>query len=182
MGLGKRKDTANFTALVKYDARSGKFTRCDREQDDTGWVTKATDITDDFEAVFDLENVEVGWVCFTAGGAPDFRMVRLGDDIGERPSDKHREGFRVRVKLSNGAGDDVRELSSTAVALWNALDELHDEYLEDAKKHRNKLPVVSIAETKRVTTAAGSNYAPVFEITKWVPRPADLQPPEISVG
>ena len=178
MAIGKRKITASFIPLVKYDARSGKATRCDRAQDaDGNWVTEAVDITDTFEAVFDLESIEIGQISFTAGGAPDFRMVPLGGDIPDPPSDKYKEGFRLRLKLMNGAGNDVRELASTAVALWNAIDELHDEYLDGVAKHKNKLPVVGIAETKQVRTAAGVNYAPVFEITSWVPRPPELKKP-----
>ncbi len=177
MALGKRKDTASFTPLVKYDARSGRVTRCDREQALDGWQTTAVDITDNFEAIVDFESVETGWVCFTPGGAPDFRMVPLGGDIGDKPGDKFKEGFRLKLKLTNGAGNDVRELASTAVALWNAVDEVHDVYLEDAPRHKNKLPVIGIAETKQVRTAAGTIYAPVFEITSWVSRPSDLAKP-----
>jgi hypothetical protein len=183
MAIGKRKSTASFIPLVKYDARSGKATRCDRTQDaDGNWVTETVDITDTFEAVVDLANVEVGWINFTAGGAPDFRMVPLGGDIGDAPSDKHKQGFRLKLKLTNGAGNDVRELASTAVALWNAIDELHDEYLDGVAKHKNKLPVVGIAETKQVRTAAGVNYAPVFEITSWLPRPPELTKPARKVA
>ena len=178
MGLGKRKDTANITPLVKYDARNGRLTRCDRVQENGGWATQAVDITNDFEAVMDLPNIETGWVLLASGSAPDLRMFPLGDDIGDRPSDKHKEGFRVRLLLRNGAGDDVRELMSTARALWNAVDELHDEYLDGATKHKGKLPVVGIAEYKEVSTAAGTNYAPCFEITGWVPRPPELTPPK----
>jgi hypothetical protein len=178
MALGKRKDTADFTPLVKFDARNGQATRCDRAEVNGVWTTKAVDITDNFEAVVDLANIEVGWAAFVSGGAPDFRMFPLGADIGERPSDKHKEGFRLRLLLRNGAGDDVRELSSTARALWSAVDELHDEYLDGVTKHRGKLPVVGIAEIKQVITANGVNYAPVFEITSWVSRPPELTAPK----
>ena len=174
MGLGKRKDAASFTPLVKFDARNGQMTRCDRVQENGDWVTQAVDITDTFEAVPDLPNIEVGWAAFASGSAPDFRMFPLGTDIGERPSDKHKEGFRLRLLLRNGAGDGVYELASTARVLWNAIDELHDEYLDGVTKHRGKLPVIGIAEVKQVITANGTNYAPVFEITAWVSRPPEL--------
>jgi hypothetical protein len=177
MGLGNRKSTASFTPLVKFDARFGRFNRCDRTQDAGGnWVASNTDITESFEAVFDLPNIEVGWISFAAGGAPDFQMKPLGEDIGECPSDKHKEGFRLRLLLTGDAGDDVRELSSTSIALWNAVDELHDAYADDAVKHRGKLPVVGVAEIKQVITT-NANHAPVFEILRWVPRPSDLAAP-----
>jgi hypothetical protein len=174
MGLGKRKDATSFTPLVKFDARNGKFTRCDRVEVDGNWTTRSVDITDDFEAVVDLPGIEVGWINLTAGSAPDFQMHPLGTDIGERPSDRHKEGFRLRLLLRNGAGDDLRELTSTARVLWNAVDELHDAFLDAPAKHRGKLPVVGIAEVKAAITVNGVNYTPVFEILSWVARPPEL--------
>jgi hypothetical protein len=175
MALGKRKDALNFTPLVKFDARNGKLFRCDRVQDDTGdWETKQTDITDSFSAIVDMENIEIGWIAFSSGGPPDFKMVPVGSEIGERPSDNHKEGFRVRMKLANGAGNDVRELTSTAKSNWQSLDDLHDEYLNERSKHKGKLPIVGIAEVAQVKTAAGTNYRPIFVITGWTKRPADL--------
>jgi hypothetical protein len=136
MALGKRRDASTITPLIKFDARSGKTTRCDREQDSSGkWTTKDVDISDTFEAVFDLENIEIGWIAFK-GGRPDFKMVKAGADIGDPPSKDHKEGFRLRLKLINGAGSDVRELSSTAKAVWMSIDELHDEFLEAVVKHK----------------------------------------------
>ena len=58
--------------------------------------------------------------------------------------------------------------------LWNAIDELHDEYFDSVTKHRGKLPVIGIAEVRQVITANGTNYAPVFEITSWVRCPPEL--------
>ena len=170
MTIGKRHDSADFTPLVKFDARDGTFTRCDRVETADGWETQNTDITDKFEAIFDLEHVEVGWMLFKAGGAPDFRMVPTGQDIGEKPTEDHKEGFRLRLKLQNGAGDSVRELASTARGMWTSIDELHDAYEEDAAKQKGKLPVVAIHRIAQVKT----NYRPIFEITSWVKRPADL--------
>jgi hypothetical protein len=69
-----------------------------------------------------------------------------------------------------------REFSSTSVAVWQAIDQLHDEYEDDRLKHRGKLPLVGLAQVKPVKTMAGTNHAPVFEITGWVQRPVELQP------
>jgi hypothetical protein len=175
MSLGKRRAaTPSFLPLIKYDARTGVFSRIDREQRDGEWAANATDVTEGFQAIFDLAHVEIGWISYT-GGAPDFKMVPLGGDIGERPSDKHKEGVRVRMKLQGETGSDLRELSSTSQAMWDALSELHDAYLEDVKKHPNKLPVVGVAELKQVRNLASTNYAPCFEIVSWVSPPAEFQ-------
>jgi hypothetical protein len=174
VALGKRKDAPNFTPLIKIDARTGKITRCDREQSDGRWITKNVDIPpNDFEMIPDLANVQVGWIAFS-NGRPDFHLVRAGADIGEPPSKDHKEGFKLRLLLINGSGGDVRELTSTSKVLWQSLDELHDEYLEGCVKHKNKLPVVGVAEIVQVETASGTFHRPAFEITSWRSRPAEL--------
>jgi hypothetical protein len=175
MGIGKRRDTPNIPLRCNFDARSGKMTRCDREQDDVGeWTTTLVDITKTFQAIVDMENTEIGYIAFTPGGPPDFRMVSLGKDVGEPPSNNHKEGFRLRMKLTNGAGDDVREFASTAKVVWQSLDDLHDAYLEGCAKHRGKLPIVSIAEVAQVRIGSSTFYRPIFEITGWAKRPNDL--------
>jgi len=177
MALGKRRDAPIITPLIKIDARNGKVSRRDREQDNDGnWTSKNVDIAaEDFAAIFDLENVQIGWMAF-ANGRPNFHLVKVGADIGDPPSDGHKEGFKVRLKLSNGAGNDVRELASTSKILWQSLSDLHDEYLDGCVKHRGKLPVVGIAEMARVQTPSGTYFRPIFEITGWTKRPDDLTP------
>lgn len=176
MALPKRKDAKAFLPVVKFDARFGTFTRVDRVQDDSGgWKSDPHEIpADDFEFVADLANLQIGWMSFGGNGqAPDFRMVGLDDDIGDRPSDKHKEGFRLKVKLTNGAGDDVREFASTAVGLWKSVDELHTAYEKGVQKNKGKLPLVGVHE---IITVEGktTTYRPDFKILKWVARPCDL--------
>jgi hypothetical protein len=152
--------------------------RVDRTNDGGGWVAEATDITANFKAVIDLENIEVGWMNFNTGGAPDFRLVALGDAAGDRPGENYREGFRLMLKLSKEAGGDVREFCSVAKVVIRALDELHDAYTAGAKTNPGKLPIVALKSTKPVVSGSGqqksTNYQPVFEITGWVARPPDL--------
>jgi hypothetical protein len=178
MSIGKRKGAGgDFLPLVKYDARHGVIYRCDRVQTPEGWETEQHNITDNFEAVFDMDSIEVGWMLFSAGAPPSFKMVPIGTDIGLPPSGTHKQGIRLHLKLSKDCAGDapVREFSSTSVAVWQAIDQLHDEFEDGRHKHRGKLPLVGLAEAKPVKTMAGVNYAPIFEITGWVPRPAELQ-------
>lgn len=175
--LPKRKDTQTYLPIVKFDARAGKFTRVDRVQDEAGnWENELHEISaDDFEVVADLANLQIGWINFGGNGqAPDFRMVNLDEDIGDRPGDKFKEGFRLKVKLTNGAGDDVRELASTALGFWKSMDELHCAYEKGAGKNKGKLPLVGVHE---VITVEGktTTYRPDFKILKWVARPSDLK-------
>lgn len=174
-------DGGDMVPILKYNAKAGRIYRLDRRNDGTGWVTDEVEITNDFNAVMDMENIEVGWLSFNSGAAPDIRVVPLGEDAGQRPTDKHKEGFRVMLKLSKscaGEGVAVREMATTAGSVKQAFSDLHDAYLEGVKANPGKLPIVRLAKVTAVTTTNGgqkqTNYAPEFEITGWAPRPNDL--------
>lgn len=168
-----------FTPILKYDARAGRMFRVDRDLDSGGeWTTKNVDITSNFSAVFDLENIETGWLLFAAGTAPDIKVVRHGEPVPPRPSDQHKQGFRLTVRLSKECGGDVREFCASAKSVLFPIDELHTEYLAGAKANPGMLPLVKMTGTEAISTKSPkgttTNYAPVFEIVKWVARPADL--------
>ena len=175
MGLGKRKDVeSSFLPIAKYDTPSGRLTLHDRAFHDGGWHTNVRDVTEMFSAVFDLEHVQRGWIRFTP--APEMVMVPVGEDPGEAPSDEYKEGLRLLMALPPELGGGVRELTSTALTFWFALDELHDEYLAAvATEHPHELPLVELVETRR-TEGQQVNYAPVFRIKAWVKRPPELKP------
>lgn len=168
----------NFADVLKFDARAGRFFRVDRAQGAAGWETNNVEITQGFTAVFDFENIKVGWALFAAGIAPSFVMVPLGQPFPAKPSDQHKQGFKIMVKLGASSGGDVREFSSCAGAVRTAMDKLHDAYLAGVSANPGKLPVVTMTgSTPIVSTGKGqssTNYAPIFEIVKWVDRPVDL--------
>jgi hypothetical protein len=182
MTIGKRKTTSgNFLPLLRYDARSGSLYTQDRVMRDGAWQTEQNDVTETMEAIFDLPNAQIGWIKFPKGAAPEMVLKKAGEDIGERPSPDHKEGVRIIVKiLDDDAGP--RELASTAGVLWNSIDQLHEEYLAGLKTNPGgKLPVVMLANVNEVSTPSNTNYEPVFEIVRWVPRPADLPADGIPV-
>lgn len=160
---------------IKYNTKAGRFFRVDRIEDGGQWTKDEVEITSDFIAVFDLENIEVGWIAFTETG-PDFRLVRMGDDPGPRPTDKHQEGFRILVKLGEKCGgtDRVREFSATAGAVKGALSDLHTQYEHGLTQNPGLLPLVKLAKVTKRDTKYGTNFEPVFAIDRWVKRPADL--------
>lgn len=164
----------DFLPIVKFDARAGRFFRVDREDG----VSTPHDITRNFKAVFDFENLEVGWISFNAGSAPDFKMVPFGEDMGPKPSDNHKRGIRMAVKLGGDCGGDCRELAGTSAAMMKGIDLLHDDYIAGLKANAGKLPVVILEDTIPIESGSGSkkstNYQPVFEISGWVKRPVDL--------
>lgn len=75
-----------------------------------------------------------------------------------------------------------RELLSTSLALWHGIDELHNEYLAGLKTNPDKLPVVILADTREVRSNDNVSFEPIFEITRWVSRPADLPANGIAVA
>ncbi len=168
----------DIVPIVKYDAKAGRVFRVDRQQGANGYENTPADITKAFKAVVDLENVEVGYMNFDTGGAPDFCMVPLGTAFPQKPTDKHRQGARIMMKLHASCGGDVREMSSVAKAALRGIDALHDRYEAEKFANNGKLPIVVLKDTTAVTTGEGArkstNYSPVFDIVGWAVRPTDL--------
>lgn len=196
MGLGLNTEMGgggDFAPLVKYDARAGRFFRADRTEGPGGWETSNVDITQGFKAIFDLENIQVGWAAFRAGMAPEFRLVPLGAALPPRPEGMVSDGkggtkpafqqaFKVMLKLAKTCGGDVRELASTAKAAVGAVDLLHSAYEAQKADHPGQLPVVAMTGSTPIKSSGkgqtSTNYAPIFEIVSWVDRPADLKAPK----
>lgn len=175
IGINYESAAGDYLPIIKYDARAGRIFRRDRANGENNDV----DITRSFKAVFDFENLETGWIDFDTGGAPSYSMSLLSSmDKPGRPSEKHRPGVRLIIKLHASCGGDVREVSSTAKAFLRGIDEAHNAYLEGVKSNEGKLPVFVLKDTIATTTGEGArkstNYVPVFEISGWVKRPEDL--------
>lgn len=166
--------------FVKYDARAGRFFRNDREQVNGQYVSKPVDITASFSAVVDFENMSVGWMLFAAGVAPQATLVKHGEQYPARPSTDWKAGVKFLMKLASSIGGDIRECSSTAGAFLAGFDDLHNQYEAQKAANPGKLPIVKLVTTESITSGSGAqkstNYKPVFEITGWAPRPADLAP------
>lgn len=182
MALGLQTESGgggDFTPILKFDARAGRMFRVDRTQDASGsWQTDNVEVTNGFQAVMDLEQVQVGWCLFAAGVQPSFSLVPLGQALPAKPSDQHKQGFKMMLKLGKSIGGDVRELSATSKAVLSAVDELHTAFEAQKAQHRGQLPVVAMTGSKAIVSTgqgkSSTNYAPMFEIVKWVDRPADL--------
>lgn len=171
-------------ALIKYDARAGRIFRIDRSQDSGGtWQTDQVEITNGFQAVMDLENIQVGWLHFPAGGAPNIQVVKFGEAMPAKPSNDHKQGFRVLMKLGKSSGGDLREMASNAGVSIAGIDALHTAYTEQSAANPGKLPVVQLKSTTPITKSgkdkdgkpqSSTNYQPVWEIVAWIERPAEL--------
>ena len=167
LGLPASGESKN---LIKYDARAGRFSRMDNKE--------ATDITQAFAAIMDLEQIEVGWARFAANAAPEFVMARVSEPLPARPSQDHKRAFRMMMKLGKSCGGDVREFASAAGCVIRALDELHDAYCAAPQAAQGMLPVVTLSGSVAVKTQTPNgmttNYKPQLTITSWQKRPEDL--------
>lgn len=183
LGLPSGGSAEDRTPIIKYDARAGRIFRVDRTQDGGGWKNNNVEITPVFQAVMDLERIELGWLHFPSGAAPSIVVAPFGEPMPAKPSDQHRSGFRVNMLLGQQSGGDVREMAANAQVAIKAMDALHDAYMAGRAANPGKLPVVRLAGTTSVTTTgkgengqpvSSTNYQPVWEIVKWVERPALL--------
>lgn len=161
---------SDIIPACKYDARSGRVFRNDRIDTGNGFVSEQVDITRNFKAVFDLENVETGWIMFAAGTAPLFTLVPLGSPIPPAPSPDFKNGIRFLVKLSKDCGGGVREMAGTSKAFMAGVEKLYLEYLAGREANAGKLPVVEMPDTLAVKSGQSTNYQPLFQITGWAPR------------
>lgn len=184
LNLPTPADAGHRMPIIKYDARAGRIFRVDRSDDTGRWESNPVEITQVFQAIFDLENIETGWLHFPTGGAPDIRTVKMGQGLPDRPSEKHRGGFRILLKLGKQSGGDLREMAANAKVSIEAMNKLHNAYEAELPAHPGELPVVRLAGVVAVTTPGKSqgqpvtstNYEPVWEIVKWTARPPELQP------
>jgi len=174
-GFSTEPTAGDFLPIIKYDARAGRIFRIDRTADGR----EPIDITDTFAAVFDFENIETGWLNFS-GPQPDFKLVKMGEVLPVRPSENHKNGVRLMLKLHPScAGSDkpVREFSTSAKAALSGIEKVYLAYRE-GKPGSGKLPIVAMRGSTPVKTGTGdrqsTNYVPKFEIVGWANRPTDL--------
>jgi len=175
INFGSGAGNDNIIPIVKFDARAGRLSK----RDYVGGEYVTTDITTKFKAIADFENIEIGWLSFATGGAPDMAVARYGDLMPAQPSPDHKQGVRMLVQLPQELDGTVREIASNAKAFLRGIDSVHTAYLEGVKENPGKLPVIVLKDVIASTTGEGTrkstNYIPSFEIVKWVTRPDKLQ-------
>jgi hypothetical protein len=181
MALGKRKSGNEFLPSLKYDARYGRLCTQHRVMENGKWESEQRDVTDSFRAIFDMANLQKGWLDFPKGAPPVAVLVPAGaeHDAGEPPNDNFKEGLRLLVKMNDG---EVREVLSTAVAFWNGIDALHNDYMAGVVDHPGELPIVILKGTRENRTANGTSFVPIFAIVDWVMRPPELPLAGIPMG
>lgn len=174
MGLGiSNKNTGEeFLPVFKFNAVSGDAVIASSEKNSSGEYEKSEkEVSFPVKFIFDFANIEVGWMEFTATG-PSFALVKLGERMPAKPSDTHKQGFRIKLYNKEFG---LSYFSNSSKTIGEVMDTLHDQYLRDEKSNAGKVPVVEIKGVKKVSvkTKEGSkNYKqPDWSIVSWVVRP-----------
>lgn len=156
----------DFNTFLKYDARSGRW---HTKPDGGGDLYEVSNMT----AVMDIANIRTGWFQFFEGSAP----VKVFDpsltEAAPRPNPDAKRGFEVLMFSDKNIGG-LREFTSTAATVIEAMNGLYDKWLADKDEHRGELPVVKCVGVAAVKTAKGTNYSPTLEIVAWTERPSEL--------
>lgn len=170
LGINTESGSGNFVPYSKWDARSGRWYKKNPEPGGSD-----IDITNNFAAIFDFSGIQVGWLAFAAGMAPSMVLAPIGQPMPPKPSDDHRQGFRMRIWLAKDLGGGEHEVAATSKALLGAIDKLHDEYLKGAAAHPGHLPVVAMTGATAIETETPKgktrNFAPNFQIVLWAAWP-----------
>lgn len=156
----------DFTPFLSFNAKAGRWYT---KLVDGGELTEVTDMS----AVFDFSRLQTGWFLFEAGSAPDKQIDAALGQSGHKPSEFHKRGFQLLVFSSKNLGG-VREFSSTAGVVIDAMNLLHDAYMAAPEREQGKLPVVRCTGVQPVTSKHGTNYQPVMAIAAWVDPPEEL--------
>jgi hypothetical protein len=155
----------SFTTYVKYNAKAGRFYTKKDEPDSEEFEVK------EMTAIFDMDNIQTGWFLFAPGVAPVKNMDPSLSQPAPNPGEGFKRGFQLHLySEKNLLG--LREFSSTAGAVIDAMNDLHTDWEAGAGANPGKVPVVKCVAVHPVTNKHGTNYKPQFKIIKWVDRPA----------
>lgn len=171
MGLGFSKG-GDFKPYVSYNAKAGKLSQKKNDVD--------TDINLPVSFVADFAKIKTGWYYYATGQAPQVvhnpsLSVKAPRPAGDGADGKplYKEGFTVDF-FSPSAFGGVVEFSSSSMLVRDAINALYTAYEDGLAANAGMLPVVELSGTAKSVGKHGTNYAPVFKITKWVARPAEF--------
>jgi hypothetical protein len=176
----------DFLPILAYKANQGRLYTVDRAQNGAGvWETTETEVTMAQPAfAVDFGRLEVGWVLFTRGAAPQWHMAPYGSPTPAQPPSpgnddggkaiQFRMGFRVPV-AGNAIGG-IREFAGNSGRMIDGMNELHTAFEASPEASLGKIPVVKMVKAVPVKIGQSTNFQPVFEIITWVERPDALGP------
>lgn len=158
---------ADFKTYITFNAKAGRWYTKEDGKDEP--LFEVTDMT----AVFDMPGLQTGWFKFTSGVAPEKVMDPSFSQAAPNPGQDFKRGFQLDLySEKNLLG--LREFSSTAGIVIEAMNQLYDLWVAAPETATGKYPVVRCVGVMPVTNKHGTNYQPKFEIVGWTDRPAAL--------
>jgi hypothetical protein len=155
---------ADFKVFISFNAKAGRWNTKRDGQDEPQF--EVTDMT----AVFDMPGLQTGWFKFAANVAPEKVMDPSFSEAASNPGQDFKRGFQLDLySQMNLLG--LREFSSTAGIVIEAMNSLYDLWMAAPETATGKLPVVRCVGVQPVTNKHGTNYQPKFEIVGWTDRP-----------
>ncbi|OUW99549.1 MAG: hypothetical protein CBD88_00475 [Flavobacteriales bacterium TMED228] len=152
-----------------YNAKDGVYTHSyyDRENE----IRENEEYKKDFKVLVDFEAMEVGWADFNES-PPSIVTVPLGtNQPPNKPTETHKEYFVVKIYNKNLG---VVTFGSSAGSIINAVDKLHDSYLEANEKE--KIPVVHFDGLEGpIKWGKAKVFIPNMKIVDWKERPEELK-------
>ena len=157
----------DFKVFVAYNAKAGRwYTKNDGKDEPMFEVT-------DMTAVFDMPNLETGWFKFSSGVAPEKVMDPSLAEAAPNPGTDFKRGVQIDLYSEQNLTG-LREFSSTAAIVIEAMNNLYDLWMAAPENVAGKLPVVRCSGVLPISNKHGTNYQPTFEIVGWTDRPAAL--------
>jgi len=161
MPLNLSTSTGDFQPILKMNAKAGRW----YIRNEAGEDVEVSDL----KAVFDLENIQTGWLNFGPNG-PDWKADASLAEAAPQPSPEHKRGFKMHVFSPKQLGG-TREFMSSSMMANAAVNQLYAAWEAQGKK---QCPVVKCTGFTPITGKHGTNYEPVLEIDKLVDRPKDM--------
>jgi hypothetical protein len=179
LGLKVYHGSGEFSPRVQYNAKSGRLLVVNRREDAEGaFVVEKIDVTmQQPELAFDIGAMMIGWAYFPANAGPDTVMVPFGQPMPERPSPKHKAGFKVKVW--NGREAEPRDFMSTAGVVVDVFETLWDQIEATAEARHGDVPVIRFELSQPVKGSRDTNYAPVLKLVTWITRDERIFGPRI---
>lgn len=122
------------------------------------------------KVVFDIDNVQTGWLELGVGVRDWQADSELGKK-GPQPSPNHKRGFIITLyNKTIGAA----EWSSSGVGPNLGLEKLYTECAAQRAANAGKLPVLEYTGSKLEKIGKGTTRIPNFNIVSWIERPAGM--------
>lgn len=132
---------------------------------------KPVEFAFDQPAVFDIQNVQLGWLLLETGNR-DWKPWPNNAQQPKPAEGDYKAGFEVQVFSKTMFHEDaVRSFSSNSTGSVMFIQNLYNECEAHGEFAQGLSPVVKITGSTPIKVGKGNTRVPTFEIVKWIARP-----------